>query len=197
MYKRLFDISVASFTLVLLSPLMAIIALCVKSESPGPALFIQRRIGIKDKEFAMYKFRTMVMGTPEVATDKLKNSEIYVTKIGYYLRKYSLDELPQLINIIRGDMSFVGPRPALYNQYDLREKRSKLSICQLRPGLTGWAQINGRDEISLEEKVALDFYYLKNCSFLFDIAIIFRTAFSMRLGNGVEVRKCNEKAKSV
>jgi O-antigen biosynthesis protein WbqP len=187
MLKRIFDVSCSLLALLVMSPILLITALFILVDSRGPILFAQRRIGIHDKEFLMYKFRTMVVGTPEVATDKLTNSKSYITKIGYYLRKYSIDELPQLINILLGDMSIVGPRPALYNQYDLRKMRNKIDISSIRPGLTGWAQINGRDEISLEDKVKFDFYYLQNRSFLLDIKIIYRTVFSVSAGNGVEI----------
>lgn len=190
--KRFFDIILASGTLIILAPVLIMIAICIKLEGLGPIIFAQRRAGMKDVEFKMYKFRTMIVGTPEIATDKLRDSTSYVTKVGYYLRKYSLDELPQLFNIFRGDMSFVGPRPALYNQYDLREKRNKLGISTIKPGLTGWAQINGRDDIMLDEKVNLDLYYLQKRSFLFDLKIIYRTAFSVSAGNGVTISKSRD-----
>ena len=132
----------------------------------------------------MLKFRTMKVGTPNVATDKLTNPGQFITRIGVYLRKYSIDELPQLWNILRGDMSVVGPRPALYNQYELRQARNELNISSLRPGLTGWAQINGRDDIPLAQKIALDKYYLEHQSFFFDTKIIFLTAFRVFHGNG-------------
>lgn len=186
--KRLFDIIIAAISLVLLSPVLLIIMVLIKFDSKGPVIFGQRRVGVNDQEFTMYKFRTMVVGTPEVATDKLINGEKYITKIGYYLRKYSLDELPQLVNILAGEMSFVGPRPALYNQYDLRQMRNMLAVSSLRPGLTGWAQINGRDEISLQQKVAQDSFYLQNRSLMMDLRIMYRTIFSVYSGNGVCVR---------
>lgn len=183
--KRVFDIVSSALAIFLLMPFLAIIAILVKYSSRGPVIFCQRRIGVDDREFMMYKFRTMVVGTPEVATDKLTNSEQYITPIGYCLRKYSLDELPQLFNILFGDMSVVGPRPALYNQYDLRQMRNYTGISKVRPGLTGWAQINGRDEIPLEKKVALDEYYLRNKSFMMDLAIIYHTIFDVFAGSGV------------
>jgi O-antigen biosynthesis protein WbqP len=187
--KRLFDIFSSAVAILLLTPLLVIIAVLVKYSSPGPVIFSQRRVGVNDREFKMYKFRTMVVGTPEVATDKLTNSGSYITPIGYYLRKYSLDELPQLINILLGDMSVVGPRPALYNQYDLRQMRNETGISKIRPGLTGWAQINGRDEIPLEKKVAFDEYYFKNHSLIKDLDIIRRTIFSVYSGNGESAKK--------
>jgi O-antigen biosynthesis protein WbqP len=186
--KRLFDITSSTLALLLFLPVFLIIAILIKIDSKGPILFCQRRIGVNDKEFMMYKFRSMTLGTPEVATDKLTNSQVYITKVGYYLRKYSLDELPQLINILKGDMSVVGPRPALYNQYELREMRNKLGISVLRPGLTGWAQVNGRDEIELEQKVELDEQYCKRKSFYLDMKIIFYTFASVFSGSGVKVK---------
>ncbi len=182
--KRLFDIFSATIALIILSPLLAIIAILVEFTSNGPVLFCQRRVGVDDKEFMMYKFRTMVVGTPEVATDRLVNSGRYITKVGYYLRRYSLDELPQLLNIIKGDMSVVGPRPALYNQHDLRQMRNELGISKIRPGLTGWAQVNGRDEIPVQTKVELDYYYLNNLSGCMDAKILFRTVSCIFIGNG-------------
>lgn len=130
----------------------------------------------------------MVVGTPEVATDKLVNGQQYITRIGYNLRKYSLDELPQLLNILLGDMSIVGPRPALFNQHELRKMRNDLGISQINPGLTGWAQVNGRDEISLDKKVALDHYYYMNQSFWLDLKIIYRTFFNVWSGDGENVK---------
>ena len=156
--KRIFDILVSGIFLIILSPLILIISIIIKLTSKGNVFFKQKRIGRLNKEFYIYKFRTMRTDTPDVATHLLKNPEKYITPIGKFLRKTSLDELPQLFNILKGEMSLVGPRPALYNQYDLKEMRNKEGINILVPGLTGWAQINGRDEISLEEnrKVAFE-----------------------------------------
>ncbi|MCC5464080.1 sugar transferase [Pelosinus baikalensis] len=179
MLKRGIDILVAGAALLILSPVLILVMILVYLDSGGPIFFVQRRVGADDQEFDMYKFRTMVVGTPNVATDKLTNSAMYVTGVGQYLRKYSMDELPQLWNILSGDMSIVGPRPALYNQYTLREMRKQHNISSMRPGLTGWAQINGRDNIGLEEKVKLDLYYFKNLSTRFDLYIIVRTAMSV------------------
>ncbi len=170
--------------MILCWPLLLFVAILVKVDSKGPVFFTQRRIGKGDKEFLMYKFRTMALGTPEVATDQLTNSAQYITGVGYYLRKFSIDELPQLINILKGDMSIVGPRPALYNQHDLRWERNKRGLSELTPGLTGWAQVNGRDDISLEDKVRLDAEYLTNKSFLFDLRIIGMTMFHVAEGSG-------------
>ena len=163
--KRIFDILVSGIFLIILSPLILIISIIIKLTSKGNVFFKQKRIGRLNKEFYIYKFRTMRTDTPDVATHLLKNPEKYITPIGKFLRKTSLDELPQLFNILKGEMSLVGPRPALYNQYDLKEMRNKEGINILVPGLTGWAQINGRDEISLEEKVRLDKEYLEKQSF--------------------------------
>ena len=183
--KRLFDITMSTIALFFLSPILLIISILIKLDSKGPIVFTQRRIGRYDQEFCMFKFRTMYVGTPEIATDKLQHSERYITPTGYYLRKYSLDELPQLLNILKGHMSIVGPRPALYNQYDLRQMRNDAGIAMIPPGLTGWAQINGRDEIELAQKVKLDAYYLQYRSFFFDLSIIRRTIFSVSSGDGV------------
>ena len=170
--------------MLFLLPVLLCVALLIRLDDPGPVLFLQRRAGKDDQEFWMLKFRTMKVGTPNVATDKLANPGQFITRIGVYLRKYSIDELPQLWNIFRGDMSVAGPRPALYNQYELRQARSERKISSLRPGLTGWAQINGRDDISLEQKIALDQYYFDHQSFGFDLKIIFLTAFRVFQGNG-------------
>ena len=177
--KRIFDILVSGIFLIILSPLILIISIIIKLTSKGNVFFKQKRIGRLNKEFYIYKFRTMRTDTPDVATHLLKNPEKYITPIGKFLRKTSLDELPQLFNILKGEMSLVGPRPALYNQYDLKEMRNKEGINILVPGLTGWAQINGRDEISLEEKVRLDKEYLEKQSFWFDIKILWLTFFKV------------------
>lgn len=187
--KRIFDF-IASFTaIVILSPIIIILAIIIKFTSEGPILFKQRRIGKDNKEFYIYKFRTMRIDTPNVATHLLENPEQYITPIGKFMRKTSLDELPQLFNILKGEMSIVGPRPALYNQYDLNEMRTKAGVSKLVPGLTGWAQINGRDEIPLEQKVNLDEEYLKNKSFYLDMKIIFLTFFKVLKSEGVKEGK--------
>jgi len=185
MIKRIMDIVASFIAIIIFMPLLLGVVILIALDSRGPILFVQRRIGINDQEFLMYKFRTMFIGTPEVATDKLTNSQQYITKIGYYLRKYSVDELPQLFNVLLGHMSLVGPRPALYNQDDLRQMRKKAGIDQIRPGVTGWAQINGRDEISLQEKVEFDLTYLRKQAILLDLKILFWTVFSISSGNGV------------
>ena len=160
--KRCFDVVVSAFALGLLSPIFLVICLWIKLDSPGPIFFKQRRVGIHKSYFDILKFRTMRTDTPkDMPTHLLKNPEQYITRSGGFLRKTSLDELPQLINILKGDMSIVGPRPALWNQYDLLAERDRYGANDVLPGLTGWAQIHGRDTISIEEKAELDGYYVK------------------------------------
>ena len=173
--KRVFDISFGVSGLIVTSPLLLLLALLARLSSRGPALYWSDRVGRKNKIFKMPKFRTMRVGAPAVATDLLSDPEQWLTPIGGFLRKTSLDELPQLWSIVIGDMSFVGPRPALFNQYDLIELRTKAGVEILLPGLTGWAQVQGRDNLSLAEKLSLDIEYLKRRSFLFDVYIISKT----------------------
>ena len=187
--KRLFDFLMSLIATIILSPVILIVALAVKFTSPGPMLFKQRRIGKDNVEFEIYKFRTMRIDTPNVPTHLLENPEQWITPVGKFLRKTSLDELPQLFNILKGEMSIVGPRPALYNQLDLKEMRTEVGVHKLVPGLTGWAQINGRDEIPLSLKVNLDKEYLDKMSFLFDIKIIFMTVLSVLKRDGVQEGK--------
>lgn len=187
--KRIFDFVMSLIAIILLSPIIVTLTLLVKFTSKGPVLFKQRRIGINNKEFNIFKFRTMRIDTPNVATHLLENPEQWITTIGKFLRKTSLDELPQLFNILNGKMSIVGPRPALYNQLDLRDMRTQKGIHKLVPGLTGWAQINGRDEIPLRLKVELDKEYLDKKSFWFDLKIIFLTALSVIKSEGVQEGK--------
>ena len=187
--KRLFDFLMSLISIIILSPVILIVALAVKFTSPGPMLFKQRRIGRDNVEFEIYKFRTMRIDTPNVPTHLLENPEQWITPIGKFLRKTSLDELPQLFNILKGEMSIVGPRPALYNQLDLKEMRTEVGVHKLVPGLTGWAQINGRDEIPLKLKVNLDKEYLDRKSFFFDIKIIFMTVISVLKSDGVQEGK--------
>lgn len=184
--KRMFDITIALSLLILLSIPMLIIALLVKITSEGPALYWSDRVGRNNRIFKMPKFRTMQIHTPAVATHLLNDSEQYLTPIGSILRKSSLDEFPQLFNILKGDISFVGPRPALFNQDDLIELRTKKGIHKLMPGLTGWAQINGRDDLPIPAKVDFDEYYLKNGSFLFDLKILWMTPFKVIRLEGVK-----------
>ncbi|AWB32902.1 sugar transferase [Orrella marina] len=164
---------------------MCIIALLVRLTSPGPALYWSDRIGASNRIFRMPKFRSMRTDTPVVATHLLTRPDAYVTRVGAFIRRTSLDELPQLWNILKGDMSFVGPRPALYNQYDLIEMRTEKNVHLLLPGLTGWAQINGRDELDLPAKVAFDAEYLTHRSVLFDIRILWLTFVQALGGKGV------------
>jgi len=171
--------------LVLLSPLFLIIGIMIKLNSKGPVFFTQMRIGKNNELFKFYKFRTMRIGTPNVATDKLDNSISYITKTGKILRKTSMDELPQIINILKGDMAFVGPRPALFNQYELKELRTKAGVHKLLPGVTGWAQINGRDNNNDFEKTGHDTDYLMNKSLWLDIRIVFRTVFKVLKAEGI------------
>lgn len=177
--KRWFDLTVGGLAvLVLLLPIV-LVAIAVRLTSKGPALYWSDRVGRNNQLFKMPKFRSMQMGTPAVATHLLTNPNAYLTPIGSFIRKTSLDELPQLWSIVKGDMSFVGPRPALFNQHDLIELRTRAGVHQLTPGLTGWAQINGRDELPIAQKVALDVEYLHRKSLFFDIKIIFLTAWKV------------------
>ena len=170
--KRLFDLVLALCTaVILLLPLM-VVALAVRLTSPGPVLYWSDRVGKGNRIFKMPKFRSMRMGTPAVATHLLEDPKAYLTPIGSFLRKSSLDELPQLWSIIRGDMSFVGPRPALFNQHDLIALRTQYGVDKLLPGLTGWAQVNGRDELPIPQKVQFDAEYLRRQSLFFDMKII-------------------------
>lgn len=185
--KRIIDIVLTSLTLVFFSWLLLILAVVIKLTSPGPVLFKQKRVGKNKTYFNIYKFRSMRIDTPkDMPTHLLANPERYITPIGRFMRKTSLDELPQLFNILRGDMSIVGPRPALWNQDDLIAERDKYGANDIRPGLTGWAQINGRDEIEIPLKAKLDGYYVKKESLAFDIYIIFRTVFSVLKHDGVK-----------
>ena len=183
--KRAIDILGALAGLILLSPLFAGAALAVVLQSPGPALHWSRRVGRDEHIFRMPKFRTMRVGTPDVATHLLSDPEQWVTPVGRFLRRTSLDELPQLWSILKGDMSLVGPRPALFNQDDLVALRRAAGVAGLRPGLTGWAQINGRDELPVAEKARLDAEYLQRMSLLFDLQIIAATALAALSGRGV------------
>ena len=183
--ERFLDVIISILIIVLLSPLFLIIGIIIKLSSKGPIFFTQMRIGKNNELFKLYKFRTMKIGTPNVATDKLDNSKSYITCIGKILRKTSIDELPQLINTLIGDMTFVGPRPALYNQLELKEMRTKAGVHKLVPGVTGWAQINGRDENDDSEKTAHDLYYLNNKSLSLNVKILFRTVSKVLKAEGV------------
>ena len=177
-FKRFFDIILSIFALVVLSPFMLACIVIIKREEKGSAFFKQKRIGIHKVPFKMYKLRSMKMDTPpDTPTHLLANPEKYILHCGKWMRKYSIDELPQILNIIKGDMSIVGPRPALWNQYDLIAERDKYGANDIKPGLTGWAQINGRDELEIAEKARLDGEYVRRESFLFDAMCVFRTVF--------------------
>lgn len=184
--KRLLDIILSVIGIVVLSPLLIIISICIKLTSKGPVFFKQRRIGKNKIEFTIYKFRTMRSDTPHnMPTHMLKNANSYITKVGAVLRKTSLDELPQLFNIVKGDMSIIGPRPALWNQEDLINEREKYSANDIRPGLTGWAQVNGRDELEIHVKAKYDGEYVGKISFLFDLKIFFKTIINVFKHDGI------------
>lgn len=184
--KRLFDLVLALFAgIVLLLPII-IVSLLVRFTSPGPILYWSDRVGKRNILFKMPKFRTMQVGTPAVATHLLANPDTYLTSVGSFLRKSSLDELPQIWSILAGDMSFVGPRPALFNQNDLIELRTQCGVDQLLPGLTGWAQVNGRDELPIREKVRLDQEYLQKSSLIFDLRILCLTFEKVLKRDGVQ-----------
>jgi O-antigen biosynthesis protein WbqP len=183
--KRLTDFCMATLLSVICLVPCCVIAVLVKLTSPGPALYWSDRVGRRNRIFRMPKFRTMRIDTPAVATHLLGNPDQFLTPIGSFLRKTSLDELPQLWSILKGDMSFVGPRPALFNQYDLIELRTSHHVDELLPGLTGWAQINGRDELAIPDKVKLDVEYLQRQSLLFDLNILFLTFLKVVRREGV------------
>lgn len=185
MLKRGFDLTLALILTILLAVPIALVALLVRVTSPGPALYWSDRVGKNNSIFKMPKFRSMRMGTPAVATHLLDDPNRYLTPIGSFLRTTSLDELPQLWSILKGDMSFVGPRPALFNQEDLIALRTEQGVHVLVPGVTGWAQINGRDELSIPEKVKLDAEYLRRWSFWFDLHILWLTLVRVSRRDGV------------
>jgi len=176
---------IALITITILSPIFLIVALIIFFEDGFPIFFTQKRVGVGYSFFQIYKFRSMKKNTPNVATHLLTNPEQYLLNIGKFIRKTSLDELPNLINIVKGDMVFVGPRPALYNQDDLMALRVAAGVDKLKPGITGWAQINGRDEISIEAKVALEKEYLYKKSLFFDFQIVIKTLTNVLFGKGV------------
>ena len=185
MIKRLLDITLAVAGSIFLSPVFIFVFILVRVTSPGPALYWSERVGKNNLLFAMPKFRSMRLKTPALATHLLKNPLSHLTPVGGFIRKTSLDELPQLWSILKGDMSFVGPRPALFNQTDLVAMRTALGIDSLVPGLTGWAQIHGRDELDLQAKVDLDYQYLLNQSIKLDIKILWLTALKVIQSEGV------------
>ena len=185
-FKRILAIMLSIGGLICFSWLYLVQIIAIKLDSPGPVLFKQTRVGIHKKHFEIYKFRTMRIDTPhDMPTHMLKNPEQYITRVGRFLRKTSLDEIPQLFNILVGDMAIVGPRPALWNQFDLIEERDKYGANDVRPGLPGWAQINGRDELEIEEKARLDGYYVENLSFGLDVKCFLGTVKSVLNREGV------------
>jgi len=183
--KRFIDLCLAAVLLLFLGIPMLFVSVLVRLTSKGPALHISDRVGRENKIFKMPKFRTMRIETPALATHLMTQPEKFLTPIGGFLRKTSLDELPQLLSILRGDMSFVGPRPALFNQDDLVALRTARGIHRIVPGLTGWAQVNGRDDLAIPVKVEFDEYYLNHRSFVFDLKILFMTALQAFTGKGV------------
>lgn len=183
--KRAFDIVGSAAALVVLSPLIAGTAIAIKVTDPGPAIFSQDRIAMGKRHFQLYKFRTMRMDTPHDLPTHMINANDWYTPIGATLRKYSLDELPQLVNILKGDMSFIGPRPCLYNQYDLIVERDKYGANAIRPGLSGWAQINGRDSLTIEAKARRDGEYVQKRSVGFDLKCLFGTFSKVLLADGI------------
>jgi O-antigen biosynthesis protein WbqP len=184
--KRAFDISFSILLILLLSPLFLILALIIKMTSKGRVLYWSSRVGKNNTLFRMPKFRSMRIDAPQVATHLLPEPSVYLTPIGSFLRRTSLDELPQLFSILAGHLSFVGPRPALFNQDDLVALRTERGIHVLVPGLTGWAQINGRDELPIPVKAEYDYEYLQRRSFKFDLYIFFKTAFKVVRGDGIQ-----------
>jgi O-antigen biosynthesis protein WbqP len=184
--KRTIDIILSLLGLIILSPVFLVLIVAIKLDSKGPVLFKQKRVGIHKSYFNILKFRTMRIDTPkDTPTHLLENPDQWITKVGKFLRKTSLDELPQILNIFVGQMSIIGPRPALWNQYDLIEERDKYGANDIRPGLTGWAQINGRDELPIEIKANLDGEYVKNLSFMMDVKCFFLTIVSVLKSDGV------------
>lgn len=200
--KRMLDALLAGIGVVVLSPLFLLLIVWIKLDSPGPVLFKQKRVGIYKKYFNILKFRTMRTDTPsDTPTHLLKNPDQYITRSGRFLRKTSLDELPQIFNILRGEMSIIGPRPALWNQYDLIAERDKYGANDVLPGLTGWAQVNGRDELEIPIKAKLDGEYVEKIGFLMDLTCFMKTIFSVLRSDGVveggtgEMNKAGEKTK--
>ena len=184
--KRIIDILLSGLAIIILSPLLLILCIAIKLDSPGPIFFTQKRVGIHKTYFQIYKFRTMRTDTPkDMPTHMLANPEQYITKTGRFLRKTSLDELPQIFNIFKGDMSIVGTRPALWNQDDLVAERDKYGANDVTPGLTGWAQINGRDELEIPVKAKLDGEYVKKYGFTMDVRCFFGTFLSVLRQDGV------------
>lgn len=184
--KRGIDFVLALMGMIILSPVFLVLILAIKKDSKGPVLFRQKRVGIHKSHFEILKFRTMYTDTPkDMPTHLLADPDQYITKVGKFLRKTSLDELPQIINILKGDMSVIGPRPALWNQYDLIEERDKYGANDVMPGLTGWAQTHGRDELEIAVKAKLDGFYVSHISFRMDVICFVKTIFSVLKSDGV------------
>ncbi len=184
--KRFIDVVLSFMGLAVLLPFYLILIVAIKIDDPGPAFFTQKRVGLGKKHFNLYKFRTMKVSTPhDMPTHLLANPEQYITRVGIFLRKFSLDELPQIWNIFKGDMSIIGPRPALWNQEDLIAERDKYGANDVKPGLTGWAQINGRDELEIPVKAKFDGEYVEKMGFWFDVKCFFGTIFSVLRHDGV------------
>lgn len=196
-FKRLIDIILSLGGIMVLGIPMLIVALVIKIDDPGPAIFKQERIGINKSRFWLYKFRSMKVNTPDIPTHLLENPDQYISKVGKFIRKTSIDELPQLFNILKGDMSVIGPRPALWNQADLEAERDKYGANDVRPGLTGWAQINGRDELEIPVKAKLDGEYVEKMSFLFDCKCFFGTIKSVLKSDGVVEGKQETQSESL
>ena len=185
-YKRIIDVTLSGIGLVILAVPMIIISIMIMLDTPGPAFFLQKRVGINKSHFWIIKFRSMPTSVPkDTPTHELANAESFLSPLQVAIRKYSIDELPQLFNILVGDMSIVGPRPALWNQYDLIEERDKYGANDVRPGLTGWAQINGRDELPIDVKAKFDGEYVEKLSFVFDLKCFFGTFLKVLTHEGV------------
>ncbi|MDK9873134.1 sugar transferase [Staphylococcus sp. IPLA37011] len=183
--KRFFDFTSSLFAVFIVSPILIVTSIAIKLESKGSIVFKQKRPGINNEIFNIYKFRSMKVETPDVSTDKI-DANMYITRSGRFIRRTSIDELPQLFNIIKGDMSVVGPRPALYNQYDLIAKRTNENVHTVKPGLTGLAQVMGRDDITDDQKVQYDKYYVENQTFILDMFIIYKTIRNTITSEGVK-----------
>ena len=184
--KRMIDVLLSGIGILVLSPILLILCIAIKLDSPGPILFTQKRVGIHKSHFQIYKFRTMRTDTPkDMPTHMLNNPDLFITRVGRFLRKTSLDELPQLFNILKGDMALVGPRPALWNQYDLLTEREQYGANSVRPGLTGWAQIHGRDELPIRQKAELDGYYVHHIQLKMDLECLWRTAGAVLRQDGI------------
>ena len=195
--KRFIDFILSFASLVILSPFFVCLIIAIKLDSPGPIFFKQKRVGIHKTYFNILKFRTMKIDTPkDIPTHLLENPDKWITKVGKFLRKTSLDELPQIINILKGEMSIIGPRPALWNQYDLIAERDKYGANDVPVGLTGWAQINGRDELEIEVKAKLDGEYAEKIGFMMDVRCFFGTIFSVLISDGVVEGGTGVKAKA-